>query len=223
MVLGVGVGVGEGEYVNQVLARQGAAGPVISNIATAGIRVVPDALFDCTDLIGKVYDDKNANGYQDDGEPGLANVRIATVNGLLVSTDAQGRYHIECAAIPKEGTGSNLVLKLDERTLPSGYRVTTENPADERATRGKIIKIHFGATVHRVVRLDELIEALAPRPSILRVAYRLRDGESTDAAQQHIAAVKQEVLRRWAARGRAQTKALYRLDVEAEQVAPVRP
>lgn len=244
MVLGVGVGVGEGEYVNQVLARQGAAGPVISNIATAGIRVVPDALFDCTDLIGKVYDDKNANGYQDDGELGLANVRIATVNGLLVSTDAQGRYHIECAAIPKEGTGSNLVLKLDERTLPSGYRVTTENPADERATRGKIIKINFGATVHRVVRLDiegsafdaggavradlsprldELIEALAPRPSILRVAYRMREGESPDAAQQHIAAVKQEVLRRWAARGRAQTKALYRLDVEAEQVAPVRP
>jgi hypothetical protein len=117
------------------------------------VRVVPDALFDCTDVIGKAYDDRNANGYQDEGEPGLANVRIATVNGVLVTTDAEGRYHIACAAIPKEGTGSNLVLKLDERTLPSGYRTTSENPAAERATRGKVLKVNFGATVHRVVRL----------------------------------------------------------------------
>jgi uncharacterized repeat protein (TIGR01451 family) len=153
MVAGVGVGVGEGEFVNQVVALQGVGGRTLSNLATATVRVVPDALFDCTDVIGKVYDDKNANGYQDDGEPGLANVRIATVNGVLATTDAEGRYHIACAAIPKEGTGSNLVLKLDERTLPSGYRTTSENPAAERATRGKVLKINFGATVHRVVRL----------------------------------------------------------------------
>ncbi len=90
------------------------------------------------------------------------------------------------------------MLKLDERTLPSGYRVTTENPADERATRGKIIKINFGATVHRVVRLEiegSAFDAggavradLSPRgrtdrgagaaPSILRVAYRMRDGRA---------------------------------------------
>jgi uncharacterized repeat protein (TIGR01451 family) len=249
MVLGVGVGVGEGEYVNQVLARQGVGGPVISNVATAAIRVVPDALFDCTDVIGKVYDDKNANGYQDEGEPGLANIRIATVNGLLVTTDPQGRYHIDCALIPKDGTGSNLVLKLDERTLPSGYRITTENPADERATRGKIVKINFGATVHRVVRLDlqagafdgtsdqlraelaprrdELIRALAEKPSVMRLAYRAAVGEDAGLTKQRVAAVKEEVLKRWKAFGRASgtsEKALFNLDIEVELVAaPVKP
>ncbi|MGE8473017.1 MAG: hypothetical protein ACN6QC_17325, partial [Paraburkholderia hospita] len=105
------------------------------------------------------------------GEPGLANVRIATVNGVLATTDAEGRYHIACAAIPKEGTGSNLVLKLDERTLPSGYRTTSENPAAERATRGKVLKINFGATVHRVVRLALQGAAFEDGNSALRAGF----------------------------------------------------
>ncbi len=240
MVLAVGVGVGEGQYVNSVVASQGAGGRVLSNIATASVRVVPDALFDCTDVIGKVYDDRNANGVQDDGEPGLANVRIATVNGLLVNSDAEGRYHIACATVPKEGTGSNLVLKLDERTLPSGYRVTTENPAAERATRGKAVKVNFGATVHRVVRLDlkgeafqpgttELLPAHEPqldrtvtvlvdRPSILRLAYRPAEQEPAALGDARIAAIKAAVLRRWAAQGQALGRPLFDLDIEVERV-----
>jgi uncharacterized repeat protein (TIGR01451 family) len=241
MVLGVGVGVGEGQYVNQVLARQGLTGPVISNVATAAIRVIPDALFDCTDVIGKVYDDKNANGYQDEGEPGIANVRLATVNGLLVTTDAEGRYHIACAAIPKEGTGSNFVIKLDERTLPSGFRVTSENPASERMTRGKLVKINFGATVHRVVRLeldadafrptsaqlqpefetrlDGLVTTLSKSPSVMRLAYRSPPGETRDLAQQRVAAIKADVLKRWSALGQRTGQSLFNLDIEVELIA----
>jgi len=240
MVLAVGVGVGEGQYVNSVVATQGVAGRVLSNTASAAVRVVPDALFDCTDVIGKVYDDKNANGVQDEGEPGIPNVRIATVNGLLVSTDADGRYHIACAAVPKEGTGSNLVLKVDERTLPSGYRVTTENPAAERATRGKALKVNFGATVHRVVRLDlkaaafvagqaalqtahearldQAVAALVERPSILRLAYQPARDEPAALGEARIAALKSALLERWKARGRSQGQALFNLDIEVERV-----
>ncbi|WP_298236450.1 SdrD B-like domain-containing protein, partial [uncultured Azohydromonas sp.] len=238
MVLAVGMGVGEGEYVNSVVARRGSTD--VSNTATASVRVVPDALLDCTDVIGKVYDDRNANGVQDDGEPGLPNVRIATVNGLLVSTDAEGRYHIACVAVPKEGTGSNLVLKLDERTLPSGYRVTSENPASERITRGKAVKVNFGATVHRVVRLAlqsaafaegaatlkaehearlaQVIEALEARPSIVRVAYEAAAGEDAALGEARVAAVRQALLERWKAHGRAKGLALFNLDVEVERV-----
>jgi uncharacterized repeat protein (TIGR01451 family) len=238
MVLAVGVGVGEGEYVNSVVARRGATD--VSNTATAAVRVVPDALLDCTDVIGKVYDDRNANGVQDQGEPGLPNVRIATVNGLLVNTDADGRYHIACVAVPKEGTGSNLVLKVDERTLPSGYRVTTENPASERITRGKAVKVNFGATVHRVVRLAlqsaafadgadtlkaehearlaQVIEALDARPSIVRVAYEAAAGEDAALGQARAASVRQALLERWKAHCRAKGQALFNLDVEVERV-----
>ncbi|RSZ35995.1 MULTISPECIES: SdrD B-like domain-containing protein [unclassified Variovorax] len=244
MVAGVGVGVGEGEFVNQVIATQGVGGRTLSNLATASVRVVPDALFDCTDVIGKVYDDKNANGYQDDGEPGLANVRIATVNGVLATTDAEGRYHIACAAIPKEGTGSNLVLKLDERTLPSGYRTTSENPAAERATRGKVLKINFGATVHRVVRLalqgaafddgaatlragfageiERTVNVLAEKTSVLRLAYKAAPGEPASLGRDRTDAVKTAVLARWKQLGEQRASRneppLFNLDIEVELV-----
>ena len=240
MVLAVGVGVGEGQYVNSVVATQGIGGRVLSNTATAAVRVVPDALFDCTDVIGKVYDDKNANGVQDEGEPGIPNVRVATVNGLLVNTDADGRYHIACATVPKEGTGSNLVLKVDERTLPSGYRVTTENPAAERATRGKALKVNFGATVHRVVRLDlkaaafvdgepalkpahearigQAVAALVERPSILRLAYQPAPNEAPELGEARIAALKAVLLERWKAHGPSGGRALFNLDIEVERV-----
>jgi len=199
LVLVVGAGVGEGEYTNLAWAYNSLAGERISNIGSAVVRVIPDPLFDCSDIIGKVFDDKNANGYQDDGEPGIPNVRVATARGLLVTTDAEGRFHVTCADIPQQDRGSNFVMKLDERTLPSGYRITTENPRDVRTTRGKMVKLNFGATVHKVFRIEvdgrafagdalapewdarlaALVPQLAERPAVVRFAYR----GATDAAQ----------------------------------------
>lgn len=199
LVLLVGAGVGEGEYDNLAWADSSPDGGRLSNVASAQVRVVPDPTFDCSDIIGKVFDDKNANGYQDQGEPGIANVRMATARGLLVTSDAEGRFHVACAAIPQADRGSNFVMKLDERTLPSGYRVTTENPRDVRLTRGKMVKLNFGATVHKVLRLeldgrafvagkDELlpewqqrlpaiVHTLQAQPSVLRLAYRAVEGD----------------------------------------------
>ncbi|HZW24439.1 MAG TPA: SdrD B-like domain-containing protein, partial [Gallionella sp.] len=190
LILVVGSGVSDGAYVNQAYALR--AGTAASNIASATVRVIPDPVFDCSDIIGKVFDDVNANGYQDDGEPGIPNVRMATARGLLVTSDADGRFHVACAAIPQADRGSNFAMKLDERTLPSGYRLTTENPRDARVTRGKMTKLNFGATIHRVVRLDitdgafegeqlkpewlarlqAMPEQLKGRPSVLRLAYK---------------------------------------------------
>ncbi|OAM52229.1 hypothetical protein A7981_01700 [Methylovorus sp. MM2] len=201
LMLVVGTGVGEGQYINQAWALNNLLGTLVSNVANATVRVNPDPTFDCSDIIGKVFDDKNANGYQDEGEPGIANVRVVTVRGLLITTDAEGRFHVTCADIPDSDHGANFVMKLDERTLPSGYRMTTENPRDVRVTRGKMVKLNFGATVHRVIRIDlnagafadnqssllpewqqslpALCDRLAERPSVLRIAY---DPKNSDAA-----------------------------------------
>lgn len=214
LLLMVGAGVGDGEYVNQAWAINSQVDERISNVAQAVVRVVPDPTFDCSDLIGKVFDDKNANGYQDQGESGIPNVRVVTARGLLVTTDADGRFHVACAAIPQADRGSNFVMKLDERTLPSGYRVTTENPRDVRVTRGKMVKLNFGATVHKVLRLEvdgrafesddhhlskqwheqveQLLVQLAERPTVLRIAYCMT-GESMDVVQQRISALSQRI------------------------------
>jgi len=221
LILVVGSGVGEGEYINTARATT-AAGASVSNTATATVRVVPDPTFDCSDLIGKVFDDQNANGYQDEGEPGIANVRVVTARGLLVTTDKDGRFHVACAVIPQAQRGSNFFMKLDERSLPSGYRLTTENPREVRATRGKLVKLNFGAAIHRVVRLElsdaaflagkpdaaaaladaleKLPAALRVKPSVVRLAYQAGK-EDVALAKERLRAVREQLEQRWKAQG----------------------
>ena len=54
----------------------------------------------------------------------VAGVRVVTPQGLQAMTDQYGRYHITCAVTPNESRGSNFALKLDDRTLPSGFRLS---------------------------------------------------------------------------------------------------
>jgi large repetitive protein len=214
----VGAGVSEGDYVNRAQVLNAATGEPVSGEALATVRVVPDPTFDCTEVIGKVFDDANMNGVQDPGEQGIPGVRIVSARGLIMTTDQHGRFHLTCAAVPDEDRGSNFILKLDDRTLPSGYRVTTENPLVLRATRGKMLKFNFGATIHRVIglgiaedifepgttemrgqwrpRMDLLMEELQKAPSILRITY-LADVEDAALVQRRIAKIKREVTGRW--------------------------
>jgi uncharacterized repeat protein (TIGR01451 family) len=199
LVLTAGAGVAGGDYVNESTAYNGVTNSLISNLATATVRIVGDPTFDCPDLIGKVFDDANANGVEDPGEKGIAGVRLVTAQGLLVTTDAQGRYHIVCPLMPG-AAGSNFIVKLDERTLPSGYRLTTDNPETVRLTAGKVSKLNFGATIHHVVRIevsdtafdgtelraevaarvDAIVVSMKDQAFVLRLAYAA--GTETDAA-----------------------------------------
>jgi uncharacterized repeat protein (TIGR01451 family) len=238
LILVVGAGVGEGEYTNQAWAMNNVVNAQVSNIGSATVRIIPDPTFDCTDIIGKVFDDRNANGYQDEGEVGIANIRLATARGWLVTTDAEGRFHVACAAIPQADRGSNFIMKLDERTLPSGFRVTTENPRIVRATRGKMIKLDFGATIHRVVRVevsdvafngdgtellpdwgkrfDDLPAQLREKPSVVRLAYRVENGNG-ELAQQRLDVLTAALRERWEA-----LKCCYPLSIEQELVEVTR-
>lgn len=116
-----------------------------SEIATAVVEFLPEPTFDCTPVIGRVFEDENRNGYHDAGEPGLAGARLLSVNGDIVETDEHGRYHVPCAVVPDAERGSNYVLKTDMQSLPLGFEMTTQNPLIVRATRGKAIRMNFGA------------------------------------------------------------------------------
>jgi hypothetical protein len=205
-----------GEAINQAQLVNPSTGEVLAT-ARARVRILEEAVFDCSDIIGKVFDDQNRDGYQDEGEPGLPGVRMATVNGLLVTSDEYGRYNIACADIPDQDRGSNFVLKLDTRTLPAGYHVTSENPRRVRLTPGKIVKLNFGAAGFRQVRLDlngkvfeegsaalkpkwskglqRLITALEAEPSSLMVIYQ---GDNGKLAKARLKAVRAAVEKLWA-------------------------
>ncbi len=209
-----------GTHTNIAQFIDPATGKVLAE-AKANVEVIPEHVFDCGEIIGKVFDDKNRNGYQDDGEPGLPGARVATVKGLLITTDENGRFHIACADVPDQDIGSNFILKLDTRSLPTGYRVTTENPRTVRLTRGKITKLNFGAAVTRVVKLDltdkvfasgsslidshtsavldELVSVLDKEPSTLRITY-YAGGNGTGLAQKRLANVESEFRKKWARR-----------------------
>lgn len=144
LALVVGAGVTGGEKVNTGLAQNAPDGADISNRGTAVVTITPSSVFDCSELIGKVFEDADRDGYQDENEPGVPGVRLATVNGQLITTDEFGRYHIACAAVPNAQIGSNFVLKLDTRTLPLGWEPTTDNPRSIRLTRGKFGELNFG-------------------------------------------------------------------------------
>jgi len=220
VLLAVGAGTSEGEYVNRAQALLGISGSAMSGEATATVRLVPEPTFDCTDVMGKVFNDKNRNGRQDEGEEGLAGVRVVTPTGLQAATDQYGRYHITCAITPNESRGSNFVLKLDDRTLPSGYRMTTDQVQIQRATSGKALQVNFGASIHRVVsidlldaafepgkteigvlwkpRLNLLVQELRKAPAILRLSY-VADTEDAALVQQRVEAFKRQLTEAWGA------------------------
>lgn len=154
LILRVGLGVGEGEYTNSAYALNNVVNAQVSNTAQAVVRVVPDAIFDCPEIIGKVFDDTNRNGYYDKGEVGISGVEIVTARGWVIKTDHEGRYHVACPMLVNRDIGSNFVLKVNPRTLPTGYRMTSHNPKLTRLTRGKTSKVNFGASIHKVVHME---------------------------------------------------------------------
>lgn len=232
LLLAVGAGVSEGEFVNRAQAIQSFTSSAISNEGSATVRVIPDATFDCTDVTGKVFDDLNRNGIQDTGERGLSGVRVVSARGLTVTTDSFGRFHITCATTPREGRGSNFVLKLDDRTLPSGYRASSDQIRIQRATRGKALRFNFGASIHRVIgldiadavfepgttemrtqwkpRLNLLMEELQKGPAVLRLSY-LADVEDERLVKTRMDAMKQQIMQSWQA-----LNCCYRLTIEPE-------
>ncbi len=232
LLLAVGAGVSEGEFVNRAQAMSGITGGALSGEATATVRLVPDPDFDCTDVTGKVFDDRNRDGVQDVEEMGLAGVRLVTARGLAATTDAHGRFHITCAITPNETRGSNFVLKLDDRTLPSGFRPSTRVLQIKRATRGKALRFSFGASIHRVVGLDIaddvfepgstelkalweprlglLLDELRKGPAVLRLSY-LADVEDPRLVERRVRAMKRRIMDSWEA-----LECCYALAVEPE-------
>lgn len=212
---------GPGKHANIATVTDKDGNPVAPD-AHAIVEIMSEPVFDCGEIIGTVFDDKNRNGYQDEGEKGLAGVRVATVKGWLITTDEYGRFHVPCAALPDQRIGSNFIMKLDTRTLPTGYRLTTENPRVVRLTAGKMTKLNFGASISRVVRLDlqdaafeanrvelkkqwadnlpQLVEILKQEISVLRLSYKMAGNEQS-LAKERMKHVRKQIADLWKRKG----------------------
>jgi hypothetical protein len=143
---------------------------------------------------------------------------VVTPTGLQATTDKYGRYHITCAILPNDSRGSNFVLKLDDRTLPSGFRMSTDPVQVQRVTSGKVLQFNFGASIQRVVsidlleaafepgtteidvqwkpRINLLVEELRKAPAVLRLSY-VADTEDAGLVKRRVEAFKRQLSEAW--------------------------
>jgi len=84
--------------------------------AKAGVQITESMFFRKRGvLIGKVYEDINGNGVQDEGEPGIAGVVLYLDDGTKVITGDDGKY-----SVPDVRAGTH-ALRLDETSLDPIY------------------------------------------------------------------------------------------------------
>jgi uncharacterized repeat protein (TIGR01451 family) len=174
----VGAGLVPGEYVNEATVYQ--FGVAVSNTSAASV-VAGEGLdpdFEQTRIWGKVFDDRNGDGWQDEGERGIPGVRLATVEGLVTETDAQGRFHIEGLVVSNQMRGQNFVVKVDKSTLPDGVEFTTANPLMRRITPAIPTRFDFGVRMppspaaRGIVELELGTVVFAPGSREIRPQYR---------------------------------------------------
>jgi uncharacterized repeat protein (TIGR01451 family) len=136
----VGTGVTNGEHFNTLNVMP----PLDPGVPVrAPVIVIDDPIFEKSTVIGKVFDDRNGDGWQDENEPGIPGVRLATVSGLSVETDAFGRYHIADVDVERFERGANFIVKIDPYSLPEDAEFISENPRVIRLTQATMSKVNF--------------------------------------------------------------------------------
>jgi uncharacterized repeat protein (TIGR01451 family) len=142
----VGAGAGRGSLKNTAWADD-VRKYVSSNKATASVTRGLDPDFEATRILGKVFEDSNENGVQDENEAGLAGVRLITTSGLIIETDSYGRYHLDDLDPGVSARGGQFIIRLDESSLPKGAYLTTENPQIKRITPALPVQFNFGVAL----------------------------------------------------------------------------
>lgn len=95
-------------------------------------------------IIGKVYHDINRDGIQqkEDGELGVAGVRIYMENGNFVVTDSEGKYNFYGVSAKTH------VLKVDRTTLPHATEMVTQSNRNAGDAGSRFVDLKYGE-LHR--------------------------------------------------------------------------
>lgn len=101
------------------------------------MRIRPGIVSDCATLLGRVFVDKNFDGEQQNGEPGVPNAVIFMDDGNRIVTDANGVYSMS-NVIPGART-----LALDISSLP-GYTLAPNLYFIERNSQSRLVRLSPG-------------------------------------------------------------------------------
>jgi uncharacterized repeat protein (TIGR01451 family) len=114
------------------------AGTVRSNTASHQLKIRPGIVADCATLIGRVFVDKNFDGEQQRGEPGIPNAVIYMDDGNRIITDANGLFSV-ANIIAGNRTGS-----LDLTSLP-GYIQAPNLYRIDKNSQSRLVRLAPGS------------------------------------------------------------------------------
>ncbi len=120
---------------------------ITSNIASHLLRIRPGILSDCGTIIGRVFVDKNFDGEQQRGEPGVPNAVVFMDDGNRITTDANGLFSL-AYAIAGNRTGALDLTSLPGYTLaPNLYRIEANSQSRlVRLAPGGLARMNFAVT-----------------------------------------------------------------------------
>ncbi len=122
-------------------------GPVNSNIASHRVLVQAGIVSDCGTLIGRVFEDRNFDGEQQPGEPGIPNAVIILEDGNRIMTDADGLYSLPFV-LAGYHTGTLDLTSLPGYTVaPNLYRIDKNSTSrSARLEPGGMARMNFAVT-----------------------------------------------------------------------------
>ncbi len=104
------------------------------------LKIRPGITSDCGTIIGRVFVDKNFDGEQQSGEPGVPNAVIYMHDGNRITTGPNGLYSV-VNVLPGSHTGV-----LDLSSLP-GYTLAPNTKFKERNSQSRLVRLEPGGTV----------------------------------------------------------------------------
>ena len=111
------------------------------------LRLQPGILSDTGIIIGRVFVDKNFDGEQQRGEPGVPNAVIFLEDGNRITTDADGLFSVT-NVLPGHHTGVLDLTSLPGYTLAPNIKFKARNSQSRlvRLAPGGLVKMNFGVT-----------------------------------------------------------------------------
>jgi uncharacterized repeat protein (TIGR01451 family) len=125
----IGVNAREGDQTNSAVASgvYASGERVSTSPSRATVRIGRGVFSTRQIIIGRVFEDRNANDEFDAGERAVEGARLYIDNGQSVVTDSEGMY-----SLPSVEDGA-VVIALDPVTLPRGYALTDEGRRSGRS------------------------------------------------------------------------------------------
>jgi uncharacterized repeat protein (TIGR01451 family) len=133
---------GSGE--NTAIVEGERAEPPIATVrdgpAIFRLRIRPGLLADSGTIVGRVFEDKNFDGEQQSGEPGIPNAVVFLDDGTRIVTDPNGLFSVANVQ-PGDRTGV-----LDLSSLP-GYTLAPNLYFNERNSQSRLVRLEPGGLV----------------------------------------------------------------------------